>query len=93
VGNGVVVAHVEVESVGGEFSDLGFAVPGTPPSRASSRWGRHIQHQCRQTLRHREQARSHTGFLPYANLAFTRAICGSELARDEALTSSIIVDW
>ena len=59
--------------------------------RACSRRGRHIQHRCRLTLRHREQARSHRFSGCTQNLRTTQINCGSGLAREEAGTFDIDV--
>ncbi|MBD0679604.1 hypothetical protein CGA21_13190, partial [Pseudomonas sp. PSB11] len=59
--------------------------------RACSRRGHHIQHQGRLTHRFREQARSHRGSGLHSKWATMQIQCGSEPAREEAITPRIKV--
>ncbi len=60
--------------------------------RACSRRGRYFQHLHRLSHRLREQARSHIGFVAVTRCAYAAKSCGSELAREEAGTSSMSID-
>jgi len=51
--------------------------------------GLHIQHYCRLILRYRWQASSHRVSHLFQHLHFSADYCGSELAREGAITSDI----